>query len=265
MTSGDGRRRRQVYVIPAGVGVLLGILLIGMTPLTAASFSIYESVPLGPLAPNGDPPPVIVADQFLGVKFHVSTPVMTGSIGGYFAPYSRGVEADIVGAIVRLDGPHDFPKSFDLTTSDVLGKTLIHISEPAMDFAGDLTLTLTEGWYAVVFAATGKQDKQNAIMPRMDAAAQDPLYFFGRALDADTPEWFTCIAGGGLDGVRMFVVTDPAPPIPAVPSIPLGPGLGALGGWLGDGSLAVSRIETPQASPRIPHRSSRNEILAQDR
>jgi hypothetical protein len=265
MTWGDGRSRRKGYVVAARVRALLGILLIGMTPLTAAGFSIYESAPLGPLAPNADPPPVIVADQFLGVKFHVSTPLTTGSIGGYFAPYSQGIEADIIGAIVRLDGPHDFPKSFDLTTSDVLGKTLIHISEPAMDFAGDLTLTLTEGWYAVVFAATGKQDKQNAIMPRIDAAVDHPLYFFGRALDPDTPEWFTCIDGGGLNGVRMFVVTDPVPPYPTAPSIPLGPGLGALDGSLDHGSPAMSRVEISQASPGIPHRPNRIEILAQER
>src|SRR5512139_2861543 len=154
-------RRPQQWTrrIPGCFCTLLGVLLIGATPLAAAAFSIYESVALGPLAPSGDPPPVVVADQFLGVKFHVSKPVTTGSIGGYFAPYSPGVEADIIGAIVRLDGPHDFPNSFDLSTSDVLGKTLIHVTEPAGDAAGDLTLTLTEGWYALIFVATGIQDR----------------------------------------------------------------------------------------------------------
>jgi hypothetical protein len=238
--------------IPGSVPVLLGVLVIALTPHMAAGFSIYESVALGPLAATGDPPPVIVADQFLGVKFHVSKPVTTGSIGGYFAPYSLGVEADIIGAIVRLDGPHDFPNSFDLSTNDVLGKTLIHVSEPAGDFAGDLRLTLTEGWYAVVFAATGIQDKHNAIMPRMDTAIEYPLYFFGRTLDPNAPEWFACFDGGGLEGARMFVVTDPVPPVPALPPVPLRPGRGGLGGSPGGGNFVVRGFDLSQASPRIP-------------
>lgn len=247
MTPGNKRKPRwRMHVILGSLCVLLGVPLIGATALTAAAFSIYESVSLGPLAPSGDPPPVIVADQFLGVKFHVSKPVTTGSIGGYFAPYSPGVEADIIGAIVRLDGPHDFPNSFDLTTSDVLGKTLIHVSEPAADFAGGLTLTLTEGWYALVFAATGIQDKHNAIMPRMDTDIEYPLYFFGRVLDPNTPEWFVYLDGGGLEGVRMFVVTDPAPPVPTVPSAPPGPGLSGLGGSFGGGNLVVSGVDLPE-------------------
>lgn len=242
MTPRNGQAPRgRTSILLGSLRVLLVGLLIGVTPLTAAGFSIYESAPTGPLALNGDPPPVIVADQYLGVKFHVSKPVRTGSIGGYFAPYAPGVEADIIGAIVKLDGPHDFPNSFDLTTNDVLGKTLIHISEPAGDFAGELSLTLTEGWYALVFAATGRQDKHNAVMLRMDTPIEYPLYFFGRVLDPDAPEWFAYLDGGGLDGVRMFVVTDPVPPVLRLPPARLGSGLGGLGGSFG-GGIAVSGV-----------------------
>jgi len=231
-----------MHILLGSLLLLVGGLLIGVTPLTASGFSIFESAPTGPLALSGDPAPVIVADQFLGVKFHVSKPVRTGSIGGYFAPYTPSVEADVIGAIVRLDGPHDFPNSFDLTTNDVLGKTLIHISEPAGNFAGELSLTLTEGWYALVFAATGSHDRHNAIMPRMDTAMEYPLYFFGRVLDPKTPEWFAYFDGGGLDGVRMFVVTDPVPPVPKLPPAPVGSGPGGLGGSLSGGTLAVSGV-----------------------
>ncbi len=262
--SHDPTRRWQIYFSPASVCVLLGILLIGVTRLVAAGFSIYESVPLGPLAPNGDPPPVIVADQFLGVKFHVSEPVTTGTIGGYFAPYSRGVEADIIGAIVRLDGPHDFPKSFDLTTRDVLGKALIHVSEPATDFTADLSLPLTPGWYALVFTAVGNQDRHNAIMPRMDPAIDDPLYFFGRALDPSTPEWFACFDGGGLEGVRMFVATEPVSPTPKLPAIPLGPGFGGLGGANGDAGRGI-RVDAFQTPPGVPHLRLSREVFSPDR
>jgi len=246
--------RRWKHGIPGGLYALLGVLLIGGTPLAAAGFSIYESVALGPLASSGDPPPVVVADQFVGVKFHVSKPVRTGSIGGYFAPYAAGVEAEIMGAIVRLDGPHDFPDAFDLSTSDVLGKTIIHVAEPAGDFAGDLALTLTEGWYALVFTATGVQDRHNAIMPRMDTAIEYPLYFFCRTLDPSTPEWFACFDGGGLDGIRMFVVTDPAPPAPRPSTISPGPGLGRLGSAFDVGTLVVNGFDLSQVSPASPER-----------
>lgn len=222
--------RGRLNVLLGSLFLLLALLLPGVTPLAAAGSPIYESAQLGPLAVSGDPPPVVVADQSVGVKFHVSESVTTGSIGGFFAPYAAGVEAEIVGAIVRLDGPDDFPDSFDLTTSDVLAQTRIRISEPAGDFAGELSVTLTEGWYAVVFAAIGRKDQHNAIMPRMKDSIEYPLYFFGSVLDPAAPEWFAYLDGGGLDGVRIFVDTEPPPPAPQAPTLLLGSEPGGPGG-----------------------------------
>lgn len=219
----------------------LGLFFVCGTPFAANGSSIYESVALGPLASRGDPPPVVVADQSIGVKFHVSDSVTTGSIGGHFAPYSVGIDAHIVGAIVRLDGPHDFPNSFDLTSEDVLGKVPIQVSEPAGDFAGDLRLTLTEGWYALIFVATGIRDKHNAILPRMDPAIESPLYFFGRVL-TDAPEWFGYLDGGGLDGVRMFVATGPAPVIQKPVPVPVGSAPAESARSVSAGTLVVDEI-----------------------
>jgi len=165
VTTQTAAGRGRIRVILWGVLPLLGALLIGVTPLTATALLIYESAPNGPLAtpfvdpsPFGDPPPVIVDDplayQSLGVKFYVSEKVKTGSIGGYFAPYPNPTDSEIIGAIVRLEGPSDFPNSLDLTTKDVLGKTTIHISQTAGNYAGDLSKMLSVGWYALVFAAT---------------------------------------------------------------------------------------------------------------
>ena len=264
--------RGPIQTIRGRLLLLLGVLLIGVTPIPATALLIYESASNGPLAVGGDPPPVIVADQSLGVKFHVSKPVKTGSIGGYFAPYGSA-ESDIIGAIVRLQGPNDFPNSFDLTTRDVLGKTLIHISDVAGVFAGDLSVGLIGGWYALVFAATGSGDENNAVMPRMAADIGDPFYFFGRtttgtigAAGGQSPRrssgalgprglrvtskhpvsgpgsrndcgphcWnagFEYLDGGGLDGVRMFVDSDPVTPVPEPSTLLLlGSGLAGLGG-----------------------------------
>ena len=247
-------------------------LVVGLTPPTATALVIYESAPNGPLAttlvdpsPFGDPPPVIVTNQSLGVKFRVSGPVTTGSIGGYFSPYSSGTPSDILGAIVRLQGPNDFPNSFDLVTRDVLGTTLIRVSDAPGNYAGDLSVRLTGGWYALVFAATGSGDEYNALMPRMTTDIGDPLYFFGRTTSraagttngsssrgcaeqlgprglrsACEPNWwnrgFEYLDGGGLEGVRMFVDTASATPVPEPSTLLL---LGS--GFTGLGAMAWRR------------------------
>jgi hypothetical protein len=225
-------KRPQVSRLARPVLQPLVILLVALWPLTALAFPIYESATIAQPGQVAGHPFGIDVDQTLGVRFYVDKRVTIGSIGGYFAESQTGIESDIVGAIVRLHGSHDFPNSFDLTTRDVLGKTSIHISEESGDFAGNLTLTLRRGWYALVFAPgdSGLTSAREALMPTDNLEIGDPLYFFGRPT-ASNRKGFEYIDGGGLDGLRMFVNTDPVSPVPEPATLLLlGSGLVGLGG-----------------------------------
>jgi hypothetical protein len=91
------------------------VLLIGVTPLTATAFPIYESATAASPGLRGDSPEErmnVTQLQSIGVKFycHVcedgSKPVTTGSIGGYLAELTEYTKSEIIGAIVKLEeGP----------------------------------------------------------------------------------------------------------------------------------------------------------------
>lgn len=203
------------------------LLLTVVLPFPAMAIPIYQSATLGSTEPGY--PYVISYEQVLGVRFYVDKRVTTGSIGGYFSEYQPGLESDIVGAIVRLHGAHDVPNSFDLTTRDVLGKTLIHVSDTAGDFAGNLELTLRRGWYALVFVPGGPGQAFEAQMPTVSTDIGDPSYFFGRT-DSSTRKGFEYL-DADLSGIRMFVDTNPVAPVPEPATLLLlGSGLMGLGG-----------------------------------
>jgi hypothetical protein len=225
-------KRSQVSRLVRPVLQSLVILLVALLAVTALAFPIYQSATPDPTGQVVGNPFAIDVDQSLGVKFYVSKRVTIGSIGGYFSETQPGFESDIVGAIVRLHGSQDFPNSFDLTTRDVLGKTSIHISDTSGDFAGNLDLTLRRGWYALVFApgGLGQTSAREALMPSTNTEIGNPLYFFG-TLTSSKRKGFEYIDGGGLDGLRMFVSTDPVSPVPEPATLLLlGSGLIGLGG-----------------------------------
>ena len=132
------------------------LLALGVIPLpTTQAATIFESATLGPTGipfselSNGNVPGTNVSrDVFTGVRFQINQPVMTTGVGGHFAGGGT-----FFGAIVALEDGTDFPDSGDFTTDDFLGSTLLTFPEPSDEVFGDLSLSLTPGWYAMIFGS----------------------------------------------------------------------------------------------------------------
>lgn len=86
------------------------------------------------------------------MRFFIDQSVTTTRIGGHFVKNTLA-DNSFFGAIVELDDEHDFPDSGDLSTSDVVGSTLLTFPEPSDEVFGDLAKQLESGWYALVFGS----------------------------------------------------------------------------------------------------------------
>jgi hypothetical protein len=142
------------------IGVFLAFSC--FVPVAGAAI-LFESGTLGPTGVTWDD---LLAEAvggtgirsavFTGVKFELHQPVVTTQIGGHFLqrpgsdPNGNG---SFFGAIVALEDENDFPNSGDLSTSDVLGSTLLSFPDSSNEVLGDLTLSLNPGWYALVFGS----------------------------------------------------------------------------------------------------------------
>lgn len=136
-------------------------ILYAATLLVAATNSIaptiFESGTLGPtgitwtdLQDQVVPGTSVHSSNFVGARFELTQVVAISEIGGHFAAPSAGT---FFGAIVKLDDANDFPNSSDLSTPDVLGVTTITFPSPSAEVFGSLPLTLTPGWYGLVFGS----------------------------------------------------------------------------------------------------------------
>jgi len=135
-------------------------MLLMLSPAPSLAATIFESGALGPTgltfddfgggtAPSGSG---VTPDVFSGVRFQLSQPVMTTRIGGHFVvrPFN---DDSFFGTIVQLDDVSDFPDSGDLSTPDVLGKTLLAFPDTSEEVFGAIAITLNPGWYALVFGS----------------------------------------------------------------------------------------------------------------
>jgi len=102
------------------IGALV-ILILGVCQSTSAT-PLFETA-TGSLLPSG-----LVLNNFFFPfhRFEVSSPVQLVSVGGFFENLT-GANRQIFGAVVGLSGPTDVPDSLDLTTSDLIGTTLINV------------------------------------------------------------------------------------------------------------------------------------------
>jgi hypothetical protein len=130
-------------------------LLLATTAGSASAEILFESGTLGPtgiqrneVTGGSNVSPVV----FVGVRFHLDQPVFTTQIGGHFVR-NIGADESFFGAIIELDDENDFPDSGDLSTSDVVGSTLLSFPEPSGEVFRALAEPLTPGWYALVFGS----------------------------------------------------------------------------------------------------------------
>ena len=115
-------------------------------PFATIGERIYQSTPPHATDRGGS---VVAASQFIASRFYVPAPARTSRIGGTLVG-----SGNVFGAIVALTGPNDFPDSYDLSTSDVLGTALIPAATAAPYIvSAPLNVALTAGWYAIVFGS----------------------------------------------------------------------------------------------------------------
>lgn len=198
-------RRFPGLVLCLGLGLGLGA--------PAGAVTIFESATLGATGQSGGTS--VNGSQFVGVRFQVTQPVNTGSIGAHLAGAFDG--AEIFGAIILLSGPSDVPDSADLSTPDVLGAAILSLPALSDEVTATLELSLAPGWYALVLGSGLFGAGDSGSLPGGDSDIGSPPYFFKNGFDI----W----QEGGFSSRRLFVVSMPEPSTAAL----LAGGLALLG------------------------------------
>lgn len=214
---------------------LLAFLIAVSAALAAGSVSalaaevIYESGALGPTGLTfadfgGTPEPsgsYVSIFAFTGVRFELGQPVVTSRVGGHFV-VEPGFDDSFFASIVRLDDDVDFPDSDDLSTPDVLGHALLTFPNTSAEVFGDLELSLSPGWYALVFGSGlfGATGQGGAVANNPDIGS--PSYL-GHQAD---PGWFDfSTLPGPFEDFRLIVegqiVPEPDLIVPALVALVL--------------------------------------------
>jgi VCBS repeat-containing protein len=129
----------DTYAVPLDAPLVVG------SPTTTVGERITQNIPPGTFGFGA----ALIPQQSLMMRFEVVGPVRTAQIGGHLGASQPG--ATVFGAIVALTGPDDFPDSVEMNTPDVLGHALISPTNPSSLSTAELSVELSQGWYALVF------------------------------------------------------------------------------------------------------------------
>jgi len=184
---------------PASAAIIYESATLGQTGITSEEAFIQQTVP----GANVD------STSFYGVRFFVNQPSQTTQIGGHFVISPSNIDV-FFGAIVQLDDENDFPDSDDLSTPDVLGATLLTFPEPSDQVFGELSLSLTPGWYAVVFGAGlfGSVGDGGALRNNSDIGSPDYIGFqFGFGWGTRLPDAQFVVEGNTIPESTTLVLS----------------------------------------------------------
>lgn len=215
------RMKRVIWT--TACAAVVGMLLSTATPTLA--MMIYESATTSGGTDGylvGGPPPGF--DQYLGVRFNLTSPVTTDTIGGRFHTAFPGVT--LFGAIVALTDLTDFPDSVNLSTPDVLAVAVFPVGVDA-DYSAPISATLVPGDYALVFGSELFGASGFAGVPSSNTDIGTPSYFFK---PSGTSFYFDF--GGLISGTRFFLLGSQQTAVPEPSTwLLLGSGLACLAFW----------------------------------
>ena len=152
----------------------------------------------------------VASFNFVGTRFYVAQPALVSHVGGHFVGGFE--ETSFFGAIVALTGSDDFPNSEDLSTSDVLGVSILNFPHDSADTRGELSLQLDPGWYALVFGTQlfGTVGRGAAVRNGVDIGPSSYIVW------QDDPGWFNHseLSGANQPGNLHFVIEGTSIPEP---------------------------------------------------
>ena len=190
---------------------LTAIALVGMVTTLAVPQAhasvIFESADLGPTGQPGVGA-LIGVEQYLGSRFQVTSTVNVEQIGGHMA--RRDIGNDLFfGAILSIAGENALP-SGNPVDGNWLASTTFDPGTPSTDVRTPLSVTLTPGWYALIFGSGQFGTTGRGAMPENDTNDVNSDYYF--FWDGNNSVWND--AGGAH---KRFVVEgtfDSADPVP---------------------------------------------------
>jgi hypothetical protein len=172
---GDLMKTHRVFGVLSKTVALAALASLAAHPNTSSGAVIYESAALGPTGVTQGSVAATNINQFVftGVRFELTQPVITSQVGGHFVSQSGGT---FFGAVVKLDSADDFPDTGDLSSPDVLGTTTLNFPVASADVYGDLSLSLSPGWYALVFGSGLFGTSGLGVAPRNNMDFGEPDY-----------------------------------------------------------------------------------------